>query len=245
MMSLRTASLMETVIKQYLFKLKANIDTYSGLVAIQVLGILFSLGGIGGFGSYYFDVTYFSANGVLAFTIFWGLVTGITIMTKPVKDVDFTFVTNRLSSTLSNILFLMTVSFLGAVTAMLSRYVLLFVSYFIMDKQLFYDASMTIGDLFLGIIIAFLYIFLISAVGYLIGTLVQLNRIFIFLIPVLFFGSMMVDAAMLGREPVVTKWFSFYFQESSIGLFILKTLATSSLCYLGSLAIFNRMEVRR
>lgn len=244
-MSLAATNLMETVKKQYLFKLKANIDTYSGLVGIQVLGLLFSLGGIGGFGTSYLEVTYFSASVVIAFTIFWGLVSGITIMTKPVRDVDFTFVTNRLSSTLSNILFLMTVSLLGAVTAMLSRYVLLFVSYFMMDKQLFYDASMTIGDFFLGVMIAFLYIFLISAVGYLIGTLVQVNRIFIFLIPVLFFGSMMVDAIMFGREPIVTKWFSFYFQEPSIWLFVLKTLVTSALCFLGSWAIFNRMEVRR
>lgn len=244
-MSLAATSLMETVKKQYLFKLKANIDTYSGLVAIQVLGLLFSLGGIGGFGYHYFEVTYFSANIVIAFTIFWGLVSGITIMTKPVRDVDFTFVTNRLSSTLSNILFLMTASLLGAVTAMLSRYVLIFISNFFMDKQLFYDASMTMGDFFLGILTTFLYIFLVSAVGYLIGTLVQVSRLFIFLIPVLFFGSMMVDTTMLGREPVVAKWFSFYFLESSLWLFVIKTLVTSALCYLASLAIFNRMEVRR
>jgi hypothetical protein len=50
MMSLKTINLAETVKKQFVFKLKANIDVFSSLVGIQLLAILFSLNGVGSMG---------------------------------------------------------------------------------------------------------------------------------------------------------------------------------------------------
>ena len=124
MMSLKTINLAETVKKQFVFKLKANIDVFSSLVGIQLLAILFSLGGVASMGmggaNLSVDVKYYSADLVIVFTMLWSFVTAITITTKPYRNHDFTFVSNRLSSSLSNILFLLTASFIGSITALLS-----------------------------------------------------------------------------------------------------------------------------
>ena len=45
----------------------------------------------------------YNANVVIGFYHLWGLITGIDFNEK-YRDTDFTFVTNRMSSTLSNIL---------------------------------------------------------------------------------------------------------------------------------------------
>ena len=66
------------------------------------------------------DVKYYSADLVIVFTMLWSFVTAITITTKPFRNHDFTFVSNRLSSSLSNILFLLTTSFIGSITALFS-----------------------------------------------------------------------------------------------------------------------------
>ena len=73
MMSLTKVTLAEIVKKQYLFKLKANIDSFSSLVWIQLLAILFSFGGIGssgmGMGEMNIDVKYYSSDMVIVFSL--------------------------------------------------------------------------------------------------------------------------------------------------------------------------------
>jgi|LSQX01.3.fsa_nt_gb hypothetical protein len=246
-MSLAEVSLFDTVKKQFLFKVKANIDFYSSLITMQVFGIFFAFAGISyGSTSGWLSVTihYYSVNAVIAFTVFWGFVTGVTILTKQYTDTDFIFITNRVSSTLSNILFLAATSLLGSVTAMLSKYLLLFASLYIFNEHIVLGDIMSAGDFLFGTAIAFLYVFLSCAVGYLIGTLVQINRIFIILIPALIIGSLILDGIQ-GRLPFVLKIYEFYFYESSVVLFILKTILTSAFCYIASLVILNRMEVRK
>jgi hypothetical protein len=246
-MSLATANLMETVKKQFIFKLKANIDAFSSLVGIQFLAILFSLGGSSSYMSssenLHMQIKYYSADVVIVFTMIWALVTAITITTKPYRNQDFTFVTNRLSSSLSNILFLLAGSLLGAVTAILSRYVTQVIGYFGFNENL-YSAPISIGEIFLGISMSLIYIFCISSIGYLIGTLVQVNKLFSVVVPVLVIGSLFLDA-MMGREPFLIKLFQFYVMESSVVFFTLKMIGTSAVFFLASISILNRMEVRR
>ena len=108
-MSLLTTNVSQTVKKQFFFKLKANIDSLSSLIWIQLLAILFSFGGVSSMwssnGEASIEVQYFTSDIVVVFTFIWSFVTAITITTKPYRHHDFTFVTNRLSSSLSNILF--------------------------------------------------------------------------------------------------------------------------------------------
>lgn len=246
-MSLATANLMETVKKQYSFKLKAYIDSFSSLVGIQLLAILFSLGGSSSYTSFSdgigLEVKYYSADIVIVFTMIWAFVTAITITTKPYRNHDFTYVATRLSSSLSNILFLLTASLLGATTAVFSRFLIQLIGFFLFDYQL-YSAPINLGVIALGIISSLIYIFSISSIGYLVGALVQVSKIFAVFIPVLFIGSLFLNAATQ-REPFLTKVVQFYAMETSVLLFLIKMLVTTALFFILSISILNRMEVRR
>ena len=247
-MSLTRANLKETVRKQYLYKLNANIDVFSSLVGIQLLALLFSLGGVGSSGmsgsGYTVDVKYYSSDLVIAFTLIWALVTAITITTKPNRNHDFTFVTNRLSSSLSNILFLLTASVIGAITASMSGGLLQVVSSLLFDQ---YSYTLNIGgakDVVIGFAVTVLYLFLVNAFGYFIGALVQVSKLFILLIPVLAIGSLF-SAAFTQKEPILINIFQFFVMESMLSLFIVKAVLTTFVLFVLAITVFNRMEVRR
>jgi hypothetical protein len=246
-MSLTSANMNEVVKRQYLFKLKANMDAFSSLVGIQALALLFALGGMGmiGSSSSYFTLTVrsYSADVVIAFTMIWAFVTAITITTKPYRNFDFAFVTNRLSSSFSNVLFLLTASFLGGVTSILSGFLVRVAGYFVLGQTL-YSSDMAVGELILGILAASLYIFMASSIGYLFGTLAQVSKAFIIVIPVLLIGFLFLDVSF-NPKPIEQEIYQFYFLESSFILFLVKILLTSA-CFFGfSSILLNRMGVRQ
>ena len=248
MMSLVTANPIETVKKQFAFKMRGNIDAFSSLIGIQLLGLFFSIiGGIGSYGSHssrmMIEAKYYSADLVIFFSIVWGFVTAITITTKPYRNHDFTYITNRVTSSMANFLFLLTASCIAGLTAMLSKY-LIFLAHNLLFSQPFYGSVSSGKEFVIGLIVTVLYIFWASSIGYLIGTFVQVNRMFAFLIPVLFFGILFLDFIMTS-EPFSQKLLTFYTMESSLILFSLKTVITTILLFLASISILNRMEVRK
>ncbi|MBS4192666.1 hypothetical protein KHA94_21225 [Bacillus sp. FJAT-49705] len=247
MMSLKNVNLTEVVKRQYFFKLKANIDAMSSLVFLQLLAMLFSMGGSNSFHSSYdqvaLEVSYFSGDVIIGFTMIWAFVTAITITTRQYRNHDFSFVTNRLSSSLSNILFLLTASIIGGITAILARNLLLVFKYIFSEEQI-YGIPLTFQDLLLGVSATIIYLFAVSAIGYLIGALVQISKAFVVLIPVLFIGMLFIDGVM-NRDPFIAYVFEFYVMESSFGLFFVKMVSTAALFFIASISILNRLEVRR
>jgi hypothetical protein len=247
MMSLTNAKLSNVVRRQFGFKLKANIDAFNSLVGIQTVALLFSIGGVGAYGmsSDYvsINVKSFSADLVIIFTMIWGFASAITITTRPYRHHDFTFVTNRLSSSLSNILFLLAASILGGVTATLSGYLLRVVGYFLNGPSI-YSPGISVGELFLGIIVTSLYVFLASSLGYLCGTFAQVSKFIIIALPSLLIGILFVDFT-INRNPMVGEVYQFYFSETSLGLFFVKTILTSVVLFAASTNILNRLEVKR
>ncbi|MFS1519324.1 hypothetical protein V1503_23085 [Bacillus sp. SCS-151] len=252
-MSLTTVTLANTVKNQYFYKLKANIDSFSSLIGIQVLGIIFSLGGIGtistGSNNFNINIQYYAADIVIVFTLIWAFSTAITITTKPHRNHDFTFVTNRLSSSLSNILFLITATIVGSITAILSGNVIQVLRYIFIDQQL-YVLNTGIQELVIGISAIFLYGLIVCAIGYFIGTLIQVSKLFIIVIPVSLLGFIFLEATLLegtirDNYLSVIKIFQFYVSEPIFVLFIVKVLITSSLFFMAAISILNRMEVRK
>ncbi len=247
MMSLTTANLAGTVKKQYFFKLRANYDAFSSLLGIQLLAIFISLGGANSFFSSSYttvlQIRYFSADIIIGFSMLWAFVTGITITTKPYRNHDFTFVTNRLSSSLSNILFLLTASIIGGMTAMLARNLPLLMRYLFFDDTI-YIMKLTVSDFLLGTVVAIVYLFGVSAIGYFVGTLVQISKLFVVFIPALFIGLLILSTTISG-EPFIVDIFEFYIMESSLGLFLLKMILTTAIFFIVSISMLNRMEVRR
>lgn len=247
MMSLTKMNMAEVVKKQFLFKLQANIDSFSSLVWIQLLALLFSFGGVGmsgmGNGDLNVNIKYYTSDFIIAFTLIWSIVTSITITTKPFRYQDFSFITNRVSSSISNILFLITTSLLGAFTAILSGNLLKIIVYLFINQNI-YRIDAGFNTFFMDLTMTFFYLLLVSSVGYFIGTLTQTSKVLIILIPVLFFGSLFLDTANQ-RVPFIVKIFQSFVYESSVFLFIVKTILTTAILFIISTNILNRLEVRR
>src|SRR5690606_25424703 len=192
MMSLIELSLSDVVKKQYKFKLRAFFGSFSSLALMQLMGLIFSLGGSGGMGYSGSDgisvsVTYYSAETIIIFTFLWAFITSILITTRSSRYDDFSFVSNRLSSNLANMLFLVSVSIIGGVSAIFSGYLLKVITYFTSDVQYGINSGLfgAPKEFFLSISATILYILLFSAFGYLVGMIVQVNKIFIVLLPCL------------------------------------------------------------
>lgn len=248
-MSLAMPGLASIVKKQYAFKLKAYMGVFTPLIVLQLTGILFSMNGVGSTGGGLFNssfqVNYYSADLVIAFTILWGFINAILITTKDYKEDDFSFVTNRLSNNLANVLFLFTASFIGGITAILTGYLLRVLMYFVFDFEPAIDVGLDVDPpgFVLGIFAAILFVFLGSSFGYLVGSLVQLHKIFIAILPVVIIGSLL----FLGRDQIYPLlWIGeFYFQESSFLLFLGKIFVTAGLVFAASSLLSNRQEVRK
>ncbi len=249
-MSLTKANLPEIVKKQYFYKLRAYVPFLMTLLVLQVLAIAFSFNGVGGSGSRMdsleIDAAYYSSDIIVGFTLLWGVIAAIQITMKTYRYDDFTFVTNRLSSNLSNALFLLTASIIGGLTAMLSSYFFKVVIYFFANNMPIKstDTVASPSAFLLGIMATILYVFLFCALGYFVGTLVQMYKIFAVLLPVLFIGVSFLGG-LNGNSNTVWELTGFFFKETSFVLFILKATVTISLLFACSFLLANRLEVRQ
>lgn len=244
-MSLSKPSLFNFVIKQYFYKLKSYIQVFFTLVIVQLIGILFSLGGIGASGTssdlFDIDIRYYSGDYVVILTMLWGFISAVIITTKAFRN-DFTFVTNRLSSILSNLLFLLTASFIGGLTVMLSPSILKFIFYYMMEKQYVITYSEMIAFP-IGIFSTSLYILLSCALGYFSGTLFQIHKVFEVVLPAMFFGAIIGEGS--GKLMIFSTVYEFLLTESSFPLFILKVIVIVGMLFTCSFVFSNRMEVRQ
>lgn len=251
-MSLSKVSLGDIVKKQYRFKLKSYIKFWGSLIVLQLVAVLFSLSGIGsgisGRSNLELSMDYYTADYVVVFTMIWGFIISSQIMSRENREDDYTFVTNRLASNLSNIVFLLTVSIVSGILAILSGFLLKVIIRFLSKHGHILGAGIA-SDLqtFLkGMMATILYIFVVSALGYLVGALIQRSKLFIVLLPALFFGLVFVSskAGEIGQSNIFSWIFQFYFQESVFLLFFMKMIITSGLIFLCAILLTNRLEVR-
>ncbi|KGM44906.1 hypothetical protein [Neobacillus niacini] len=245
-MSLSRISLQEVVKKQYSYKFRSYIQVFLSLVFIQMLGILFSFNGVGMAGTssstFEIDIHFYSSDIVVIFTMLWAFITSILITTQAYRNDDFAFITNRLSSNLSNMLFLLTISMVGGLTALLSSHVIRILMYVLGRSEYLYTTT-DVSEWIIGFIATVLYILICSAVGYFFGTLVQLHKVFAVLLPVAFFGILIVGAGTM-NETIIQEGFEFIFKETSLAIFIVKIGVLAALLFTGSALMSNRMEVR-
>ncbi|HEY2420124.1 MAG TPA: hypothetical protein VGI04_01830 [Neobacillus sp.] len=249
-MSLTKVKMLDVIKKQYVYKLKAYIQVFMTLVILQLLAILFSFNGVGGSGggssTINFERHYYSADIVVSFTLLWGFITAVLITTKAYRNDDFVFVTNRVSNNLANMFFALTASIIGAITAMLSTYLIKVIMYFFAGNTFVKSINEIAGpsEFLLGIFATTLYIFLFSALGYFVGTLVQINKLFVVVLPALLFGSIFLLEGR-GNPGIVQTTYEFIFTESSMPLFIVKIIVSAGLLFSAAFVISNRMEVKQ
>jgi hypothetical protein len=249
MMYLAEVKLFDIMKKQFLYKLKAYLSVFSSLLIIQTVGMLLSLNGSGtmGMGSsngYSLNISYYTGDIIIIFTMIWSFISAIIITTKAYRNDDFVFVANRFSSNLSNVCFLVFASIVGGVTAMLSGIFLKVVIYFILDDGNVMGTIISFQELLLGMIVSFFYVLLVASLGYLIGILVQISKWFSVLLPAVFFGYLFVSINKNDEAPIISETVTFFVEETSLLFFLLKVIVTASILFFGASALGNKMEVR-
>lgn len=248
-MYLTEVSMWSVVKKQFRFKLKSYRGIYTSLMVLQLLAILFSLGGEassgGGSQNFSYDLRHYGGNMILAFMMIWAFISAVIVTTRAYRYDDFTFVGNRLSSHLANIMFLSVTSIVGGITVLLASQLMKVIVMFYQDWEYIASEPLTFSQFLLGMAAMILYIFLFAALGYLTGTLVQISKVFIVILPAVFFGALIVQGLLTEQSTLLVNIGKFFFWESSFLLAIVKVLLVSSLAFGASMLISNRMEVRK
>lgn len=233
----------EIAFKQYLYKLKAL--SFLGLIILQAIALLFSSSGLGMYGSgnggFSVHVKIITSDIVIVFTMVWAFAIAVGYTKKYHKDIDFTLVSNRLSSSLSDSGLFLTISILGALTSTLAGMLLRVILYFTTDHSLIISGAFKLPFLnwFQSFFAVVMYLLLICGAGYLFGMLIEVNRLFAFIIPASFFGL------ARGQNDLFLSMIRFFTKEPSLLLFAGKAIFTAAILLTLSLLIFNRMEVRR
>jgi hypothetical protein len=234
--------------KQYQFKLKSYLGVFSSLIIIQCIAMLFSLSGTGSMsGGSSSGLTYYVSDysGILIFIfmMIWGFITAIIITSKAYRYDDYSFVTNQMISHFSNILFLLSASVLGGLTVFLSTKLFHLVCIIIMPEKIIIYEQLTVLELVTGILCTVLYLILFTSIGYLVGMLVQLSRLFTFILPILFFGILILDG-LHGRPSILPSIGKFFVNEASVIVFTFKIMVSSAIVYWAAILISKRVEVR-
>ncbi|RIU91955.1 hypothetical protein [Oceanobacillus picturae] len=245
-MSLNNMSLGTLVGKQYLFKWKAFAGVFNSMIALQLLAIVFTWGGTGqhgtSMGNVSISMNFYSTDGAIGLTLVWAFFSSILITTKSYRNDDYLFITNRLSSNLANMAFLLAASVVAGLTAICSQYLIQMIQYVRGNTLLTEALPLTLGEWVSGAVATILYVLFIAAIGYLIGCVVQLHRTLVVIIPVALIGFLFIYDF---DEPGFISLFEFYFQENNFWLFSVKILATVLLLFAASILVSNRQEVRK
>ncbi|KGA97653.1 hypothetical protein AJ85_04650 [Alkalihalobacillus alcalophilus ATCC 27647 = CGMCC 1.3604] len=244
-MSLATTSMKEVVLKQVLFRIKANWGFFFSLMVTQCVMMLLSMGSTISISSRSYNVGSTTNDVILVFTFIWLFVMGILLLSKSYRYDDFCFVTSNVSQSLANFIYLLFASIIGALTAFLAGYVQKVIMYFVTNSELiFYPSQTGFWDYIAGIIGMALYGLMFGLVGYLLGSLVQLNKSFLVIIPV----TVVAIITLTNTPGQLNGFFNFlahaYFNQSSFWLFSFNVLLTVILLMVGSVLVGKRLEVR-
>jgi hypothetical protein len=238
MMHLTEVKYLEVIRKQYLYKMQSFSGSLLSLMIVQFIAFLISLGGTSNFssGSNLYSITFssYSSNLILAFTMIWALVTAINITTKTYRNEDFIFVTNRRTSQFANIAFLITASFLGSITAvMVGTLLKVIVQLNNPSEQVITHAS-SLQHISINLFGTFLYLLLLMAVGYFLGSLYQNKKMLLVFLPLGLFTIFIVQSNIV----------TFFIFENSFLLFSIKTISFITILLVIAFFVTKEIEVR-
>ena len=248
-MSLTEAKLLDIVRTQFQYKMKAYVSVFSSLLVVQLISVLFSTNGSRMMGTSYngfsIDINYYTGDISIIFTLIWSFITAIIITTKAYRNDDFVFVSNRLSSHLSNVAFLLFASVIGGGTAVLTGQLFKVMMNLILNDGYVMGSAIPFPELLLSMVVSTLYVFLLASLGYFVGMLVQLNRWFSVLFPTFVIGYMIIGSRVGGEPLLIVEIFKFYVQETVLIVFLAKIILTSGLLFFLSSFLTNKLEVRQ
>src|SRR5690554_6263639 len=250
MMSLTKTDLWTLVYKQFGYKLQAHRNLFMGLILAQLLAVFFSIGG-GGMSSTASEnmvLRLRSYNGIiiLIFTMFWSLAVSIIITAWSSRDMDFTFVTNKLSSNVSNICCLSAGAVAGALTSTICAVALRVLIYLVHGSGSTQAENFFLSplDLLICILGMFFYILLVMSLGYFAGVLMRIHRVFMIIIPAA--GIFLLFSSASQMLPLnIAAIVRFFTHENSLPVFGVKVIAAAGLLFCLSIVLSDRIEVRK
>src|SRR5690554_299169 len=243
-------NLWTVVKKQAAYKFQSNARIFLTMLILQAIAMFFSFSGMSGsFGSgsgqFAINSSVISGSGVIAFSMFWVAIVAFMLTTERTRNSDFAFVASRLSSNLANISFLALASGLAGFTAALSGILLRNLTYFSygVDQIIGNNFYLNPGELLTGLVATVLYMYIVSALGYLFGSLVQLFKPLVAILPGVLLGSLIMEART--GDKFVLQAVDYLIAEPSLPFFAVKALVVTALLFGLATLVTNKLEVRR
>lgn len=180
-MSLFKPSLRVIVAQLFAFRLKSHLGFFATLVVVHALSVTFSLfiGPTIGttMGQDWITIRDLDNAVVLHFTRLWVFVVAFLLTTKPCRNADAPLVSNRLSSTLADIAFILTCSLLGGLLGASSAAFVRLVAVVVYAGALVVRDSFFLApsELLMGSLLGSLSMALFGSLGYLSGALMRIR----------------------------------------------------------------------
>lgn len=248
-MYLSEPTLLDTVKKQYHFKLNAHSTALITFMLLQIGALFLS------FTNNKYTIEYASFSNVstihlsndlnVILAIIWAFFLGIMLTTVVRRNEAFSFVTTRLSNHLANFLFMLTASLFAGIIATLTGPLLKLFGFLFYKEMILYTPSIVEApiDFSLRIITATAYVLLFFLIGYTISSLIQLNKLFLIGFVILFIAFSSSTESWNGAQ-YFADLFMFFAEEQSLPFFILKISGAVLGLFAISTFITNRLEVR-
>ncbi|WP_188208156.1 hypothetical protein [Alkalibacillus aidingensis] len=243
-MSLIEMSLKGVVKRQYMLKMRAFTRVFSSLVFVHLIAMLFSIGGVGSTGggsslgiSYQFS--YMSGDMIYIFTLVWAFVIPFGMVRREHWEMDYAFITNRLASQLANIAFMVTMSAVAAIMAVGSS-ILFKTLTALLSSELMVATSFGLLEYVISMAVLFMYLLLLSSVGYTLALIMKWYGLFKIIIPVTVVGLLLVEQ----RVGFFGGIFPFYALEDSIIVLLIKSIGTAGVLFVLMILLTNRWEAR-
>lgn len=245
-MYLTEVTLFNVVKKQVKFKVKSYTGIFQSLVVLQLLGILFATIGTSSMSEsdsfFSMTVEFYSSGIILGMTAFWLLINALLLTTTAYREDDFTFVTNRLSRLWANIIFVIMLSVIGAVSSYLATNVLK-VYLFMQNKELIFIDHVSITSGIISLLGLVGYYILLGSIAYTVGSIVQRNKVLAIVLSTSFIaiGTLLLQFQL---DDMIAQVLFFFTNETNFALFLIKISITSSLLFLLSWSMSRNQEVR-
>ncbi|KGR75685.1 hypothetical protein [Ureibacillus manganicus] len=238
-MSLNSWTTSQLIWKQVKWKCKAFSQSFitliGVLIVIQLLGWNGSGSSGGGFNQFSVYINIFSLDMNVLITCMWAFVQSLLMQGRVQHQDDYSFVTNRFVTNVSNAIVVIIYSFIATLIAMATLYISTVVI------QLFRGIEIIRDELIVNpvdAIVIFLIILLIAAIGFFIGSAFHLSKL-------LGIGVIVLFIIIMYRLPMLpTNAIQFFFDGGDL-LFILKAVVSSILIFGLSIQMLNRNEVTR
>lgn len=229
--------------KQVHFKLNTNASYFTILIALQFLALIFQPTNHST--APFVSIVGISSTVHIGLLVLWAFFLGVTLATRARVDEAFAFVTTRSIHHLSNLIYIMIASFIGALIAsFIGPALRLF-------TQLKYGSPISITptlteapeQFLIYFITAFAYLLLFFIGGYTISAFIQLWKTrgdFVFLGIIV---TVVIISFIFGIE-IIIPITVFFLNESFLSLFLFKVFVVCSALFSFAVLITNRMEVR-